>query len=133
VGNLKKIHVHVYYGEKLMASRSEVESCFSVLGAGIAGLSLLKVFGFKSKELDLFMKTMATEEQVKICAFAPSPLRNQYEATISEAEIKVKHDIEKLSIDKPSDETIDEAIKDTKQLYGILAELHRTAVTGLVT
>jgi hypothetical protein len=133
MGNLKKIHMHVYYGEKLMASRSEVESCFSVLGTGIAGLRLLKVFGIKSKELEIFMKAMATEEQVKICAFAPSPLRGQYEESISEAETKVKQDIEKLSVDKPSDETIDKAIKDTKQLYGILAELHRTAVTGLVT
>jgi hypothetical protein len=115
-----------------MASRSEVESCFSILGAGIAGLRLLKEYGFKSKELELFVKNMATDEKVKICAFAPSPLRSQYEAAISEAEKKVKEDIIKISTEKPSAATIDEAIKDTKQLYGILAELHRTVASGLV-
>ena len=115
-----------------MASRSEVESCFSVLGAGIAGLKLLKIFGLKSKELDIFINSVSSDEQVKICAFAPSPLRNQYEASVSEAQTKVKRDIEKLSGNMPSDEAIDEAIKDTKQLYGILAELHRTSVSGLV-
>ena len=115
-----------------MASRSEVESCFSVLGAGIAGLRLLKQFGFKSKELELFIENMATEEKVKICAFAPSPLRNQYKASILEAEAKVKEDIKQLSADQPSDEIIDQAINDTKKLYGILSELHRTVVTGLV-
>ena len=115
-----------------MASRSEVESCFSVLGAGLAGLRLLKVFGLRSTELDLFIKTMSTEEQVKICAFAPSPLREQYKASISEAQTKVKHDIEGLSVEEPSDKVIDDTIRDTKQLYGILAELHRTAVSGLV-
>jgi hypothetical protein len=116
-----------------MASRSEVESCFSVLGAGIAGLRILKEFGFKSTELDIFIKSMATDEKVKICAFAPSPLRNQYEAAITEVETKVKQDIEKVSAQTlPSDEVIDEAIKDTKQLYSLLAELNRTVVSGLV-
>jgi hypothetical protein len=130
--NIKKQNTHVFNGEKLMASRSEVESCFSVLGAGLAGLRLLKVFGLRSTELDLFIKTISTEEQVKICAFAPSPLREQYKASISEAQRKVKHDIEGLSVKEPSDKAIDDTIKDTTQLYGILAELHRTAVSGLV-
>jgi hypothetical protein len=115
-----------------MASRSEVESCFSVLGAGLAGLRLLKIFGLKSKELDLFIENILTEEQGKICAFAPSPLREQYKASISQAQERVKQDIKKLSVEEPSDKVIDDTINDTQSLYSILAELHRTAVSGLV-
>lgn len=92
---------------------------------------MLKEYGIQSTELDYFIKNIETDK-IKVCAFAPSPLRNQYESELDEAEKKVKQDIQELSVPNPPNNVIDKAIKDTKALYNILTEIHRTLVSGLV-
>jgi hypothetical protein len=114
-----------------MATFSETEGWFSILGAGMAGLRLLKEFGIRTAELEYFIQNFDKTE-MKISAFAPSPLIDQYETLFNQAKERLKEGIEQIKEPKVTDKTVDNVLKDAKELYNLLGEVHRTIASGLV-
>ena len=115
-----------------MATFSEIEQWLSILGVGIAGLHILKKYGVRSSELEYFVENFG-DAKIVVSAFAPSPLKNQYEPLLSESEIKLKSGIEKISRTNASSEEVDEVLKDTRELYSLLRDIHQATISGLVT
>jgi len=114
-----------------MTSCQELEGWLSTLGAGIAGLRLLKEYGIRTSELEYFIENLG-DLKIKVSAFAPSPLKTQYEPLLSQTEAKLKSGIEKIKDPKVSGEALDSVLKDAKELYSLLSDMHQAAVSGLI-
>jgi len=112
-----------------MASSVEIEGWFSILATGMAGLRLLKEFGIRTAELDYFTKNFG-KTKIEISAFAPPPLRDQFEPTFNQVEDKVKRDIEKIKEPNVAYDVVDELLKNIRDLYSLLSDVHRTIVSG---
>jgi len=113
-----------------MVSCPELEDWLSTLGAGIAGLRLLREYGIRTSELKYFMENFG-DSKIKVSAFAPSPLKNQYEPLLRQAETKLKSGIKKITVRNVSGEVIDNVLKDAKELYSLLSDIHQAVVSGL--
>ena len=115
-----------------MASFSEIEGWLSMLSTGIAGLRLLKEYGIRAPELEYFVENLGNSK-IKVAAFAPPPLRNQYEKSVAKAETRLRLGIERMSETNVSDEDVDEVLKDTRELYSLLGDIRRATVSGIIT
>jgi hypothetical protein len=114
-----------------MASYSEIERWLSVLATGMAGLRLLKHYGVRSPELEHFIQNI-TDGQMSISAFAPSPLREQYQPLISQTEEELKSETKKLSDPNVSEEIVDSVLNKAQELYTLLSDMHRNAFSSLI-
>jgi hypothetical protein len=114
-----------------MASCSEIEMWLSTLGTGMAGLRLLKEYGIRTPELEYFIENISSSN-IEISAFAPPPLRSQYEPLFSQANMKLKSGIKKLADQNVSDEVIDNVLNDARALYIILSDMHKSTVSGII-
>jgi len=112
-----------------VASSSEVEGWLYLLGAGMAGLRMLKEFGIRTSELDYFIRNFGKTD-MRISAFAPPPLRDQYELAFSETEKKLTQGIEKIEKSDVTNEAIDDAVENLRKLYSLLGDAHRMIVSG---
>jgi len=119
----------------LVASCSEIESWLSVLGTGIAGLRLFKMFGVQNSELEFFMENFG-DMKIEVSAFAPPPLRNQYEITLKQAESELREKIQEMraqTVDSEvSDEMIDSVLKNAENLFSLLRDMHQATVSGFI-
>lgn len=114
-----------------MASVSQIEEWFSILGAGMAGLRLLKEYGIRTVELEYFTENFGKSE-MKISAFAPPPLRDQYEPKFSGIKKKILSGIEAISDPRVSAETLNKLLENTKDMYMLLNDVHRTFASGFI-
>jgi len=69
---------------------------------------------------------------MKISAFAPPPLRDHYEPRLREAEASLRSGIEELGKRKVSDEVLDDLLKNAREIYTMLYDVHRTVVSGFI-
>lgn len=114
-----------------MASVSEIEEWFSILGAGMAGLRLLKEYGIRTVELEYFIENF-DKSKMRISAFAPPPLRDQYEPKFSSIKAKITSGIKAISNTNTSDDTLNTLLADTKEMYILLNDVHRTITSGFI-
>jgi hypothetical protein len=114
-----------------MASVSQIEEWFSVLGAGMAGLRLLKEYGIRTVELEYFTENFGKSE-IKISAFAPPPLHDQYEPRFSGIKKEIISGIEALSDPRISAETLNKLLLNTKEMYMLLNDAHRTFASDFI-
>jgi hypothetical protein len=114
-----------------LASCSEIEEWLSILGAGIAGLRLLKEFGIRTSELEFFIKNFGKGE-IQISAFAPSVFRDQYEPRLEVSRSKVKAGIARVVESNVTDEVVESVLADAKEFYSLLSDLRQTVVSGFV-
>jgi hypothetical protein len=114
-----------------MASVSQIEEWFSILGAGMAGLRLLKEYGIRTVELQYFIENFDKSE-MKISAFAPPPLRDQYEPKFSSIKGKIISGIKAISNQKVSADTLNKLLVDTREMYILLNDVHRTVTSGFI-
>jgi hypothetical protein len=115
-----------------MASCPEIEEWLSILGTGIAGLRFLKEYGVRTSELEYFTRNFG-ETRIEASAFAPAPLRSEYEQMLKQFETKLRAGIQELraQTDSVSSELIEALLKDAKELFRLLRDMHQAAVSGL--
>jgi len=114
-----------------MASFSEIEGWLSTLGIGIAGLRLLKEYGIRTSELKYFIENL-DDVKIEVSAFAPAPLRNQYEPLVVKAEAKLRSGIKKILDPNVSNEIVDDVLKGARELYSLLSDMHQATASGLI-
>ena len=114
-----------------MATFSEIEEWLSTLGAGIAGLHLLREYGIRTSELEYFIENFG-KSRMSVSAFAPPPLKNQYEPILTKTETKLRSGLENILHIDVSNEEIDEALKDIRELYSLLRDIHQATISGLI-
>ncbi len=116
---------------EIMASVSQIEEWFSILGTGMAGLRLLKEYGIRTVELGYFIENFGKSE-MKISAFAPPPLRDQYEPRFSGIKKKIISGIETISDPRVSAETLNKLLANTKEMYMLLNDVHRALTSDFI-
>lgn len=114
-----------------MASISEIEGMLSMLGTGIAGLRFLKEYNIRTSELKYFIENFS-DGKIEVSAFAPPPLRNQYEKVLSKIEAKLVSGVKKISSPNVSRKTVDKVLKDAKELYSLLNDIHQATISGII-
>jgi len=114
-----------------MASFSEIEGWLSILGTGMAGLRLLKEYGIRTSELQYFMEHLG-DCRTQVSAFAPSTLKNQYEPLIVKAETKLISGLKKISKPDVTDEVVDDVLRDARELYSLLSDMHQATASGFI-
>lgn len=110
---------------------SEIEMWLSILGGGMTGLRLLKDYDIRTPELEYFIKNWDFE-RIEISAFAPSPLRDQYDQLFIETKEKLESGVKKVANSDVSDAVLDKTLKDAKELYSLLSDLHTAIASGFI-
>lgn len=116
-----------------MASISEIETWFSILGAGMTGLRLLREYGMRTVELRYFVENF-DKYKMRISAFAPPPLRDQYEPKFSSVKTKISAGIQEVlrSNGNMPEEAVNALLEDIKEMYMLLNDAHRTITSGII-
>ena len=114
-----------------MATCSEIEKWLATVGTGITGLKLLKEYKIKTPELRYFVEAFGNGS-MKISAFAPPTLKNQYEERLGRIEKKLKLEIRKLLESEVSAKSIDNALKSAEELYSLLRDMCQAVVSSFL-
>lgn len=112
-------------------SCSEIEKWLSILGGGMTGLRLLKDYDLRTPELEYFIENFDFE-RMEISAFAPSPLRDQYDELFTQAKEKLRSGVKEVANSSASDEVLGKTLRDAKELYSLLSDLHTAIASGFI-
>jgi len=125
-------HEYKTVGVKNLASFSRLESLLSTVASGITGIGLWKDYGIKTPELKYFIESLG-EIQLSVSALAPSPPMKHYNTAI---ELVYSRLLAKLPLFKEQDASendLEEALKDAKELHGLLSAVYNDLRTCAIS